>query len=164
MLDDRPPSPVSVLFVLSPIARATLAVVVVAVVVAVVLLVGSPGSTPVRFRPELTSICNRLDSRFESVSTVGNDARLAPRGLLAIEHDAGVYSVLTRQLSALPVPSVEAPYFRVFVAELDQGDASWTKLANAARAGHTAQLAVIESVINAPFAYANSEGLGCTSA
>jgi hypothetical protein len=118
----------------------------------------------VTFRAELTSICNQVGSRFESATTVGNDVRLAPRGLLSIEHDAGVYGVLTRQLSALTVPSVEAPYFRVFVAELAQGDATWTKLANVARAGHTAQLAAIETVINAPFAYANSEGLGCTSA
>jgi hypothetical protein len=164
MLDDRPPPPVSVLFALSPIARATLALAVVAGVVSVVLLVGSPGSTPVTFHAKLTSICSHVGSRFESVTTVGNHVRLAPRGLLAIEHDAGVYGVLTRQLLALTVPSVEAPYFRVFVAELTQGDATWTKLANAARAGHTAQLAAIESVINAPFAYANSEGLGCSSA
>ncbi len=164
MLDDRPPSPVSVLFALSPIARATLALAVVAGVVAVVLLVGSFGSTPVTFRAELTSLCDHVGSRFESVTTVGNGVRLAPRGLLAIEHDAGVYGVLSRQLAALTVPSVEAPFYRVFVAELDHGDAAWETLANAARAGHTAQLAAIESVINAPFAYANSEGLGCSSA
>jgi hypothetical protein len=164
MLDDRPPSPASALFALSPIARATLALAVVAVVVAVVILVGSPGSTPVTFRAELTSICNHVGSRFESLTTVGNDVRLTPRGLLAIEHDAAVYGVLTRQLSALTVPSVEAPYFRVFVAELAQGDATWTKLAIAARTGHTAQLAAVETLINAPFAYAHSEGLGCTSA
>jgi hypothetical protein len=64
----------------------------------------------------------------------------------------------------LTVPSVEAPFYRVFVAELDHGDAAWETLATAARAGHTAQLAAIETVINAPFAYANSEGLGCSSA
>jgi hypothetical protein len=164
MLDDRPPSPVSVLFALSPIARATLGLAIVAVVLAVVLLGGSSGSTPVTFRAELTSICNRVGSRFESVTSVGNDVRLAPRGLRAIVHDAGVYGVLTHQLSALRPPSIEAPFYRAFFAELDQGHATWTTLANAARAGHTAQFAAIEDVINAPFAYAKSKDLGCTKA
>ena len=102
--------------------------------------------------------------KFEYLTTFGNGVRLAPRGRLAIEHDAGVYRALTQQLSALTAPSVEAPLYRVFVAELDRGDAAWKTLASAARAGHAAQHAAIESVINAPFAYAKSEGLGCTSA
>ena len=164
MLDDRPPASVSVLFALSPIARATLALAVVAVVLAAVLLVGSSGSTPVTFRAELASICNHSGYRFESVTSAGNGVRLTPRGLRAIEHDAGVYGVLTNQLSALRAPNIEAPFYRVFVAELDEGNAAWTRLANAARAGQTAQLSAIESVINAPFAYAKSEGLGCTNA
>ena len=161
MLDDRPPSSVSVLFALSPIARATLALAVVAVVLAVVLLVGSPGSTPVIFRAELASICNHwisirvCDERCQRRSAgVARPARdRARRARLRRSHPAALgFEAAERRSSVLSRVRRRAR----------SGGRGWTTLANAARAGHTAQLAAIESVINAPFAYAKSEGLGCT--